>query len=183
MTSKIEAAIAAVQASGVLEYLAAYRPTLVSSILAELDTQDSDIDVLCCYGARREDFVADFSNAFAGRTGYSLRSAGEAMVGTFQARGFLIEVYASAQAVQDQPGYRHFLIMQRIHSQNNPRLMQVLRGLKVAGLKTEPAICRFFGLAGDPYLAVLAIEQWSERELGQRVVDALARWDNATDPG
>jgi ribosomal protein S18 acetylase RimI-like enzyme len=44
-------------------------------------------------------------------------------------------------------------------------LRERVRELKRAGVKTEPAFAQVLGLAGDPYAALLALEDWSTPRL------------------
>lgn len=59
--------------------------------------------------------------------------------------------------------------MQRLVQVGGSPLRTRVRDLKELGLKTEPAICRVLGLSGEPYTAVLDLENWTDRELEERV--------------
>jgi len=86
-------------------------------------------------------------------------------VARFYCEQFLFEVYASTTPVQLQAAFRHYQIMKRLVDVGGNEFIEQVRHLKEAGFKTEPAICHVLGISGEPYTAVLELEQWSDTEL------------------
>ena len=161
---KVAQAREAIQDSRVLDLLQDYSPRVVSTIFVGLDTRDSDVDIVCCYESQ-DKFVETFSVAFETHEDFSLKVYPGHVVGRFWACGFEIEVYSCAEAVHSQNAYRHYRVMERLVELGGDEFMDRIRALKRAGLKTEPAIARALGLAGDPYEAVLRLEGRSRSEL------------------
>ena len=58
---------------------------------------------------------------------------------------------------REQWGVRHFRIEERLLAPNADLRRKVLE-LKRQGMKTEPAFAKVFGLPGDPYEAILRLE-------------------------
>lgn len=162
----------AIEESRVLDELSAYSPEVVSTILVGLDTAASDVDILCAYG-EQEAFAGDFDGAFSARCSFDLSLRRDHVVGRFRCGEFIFEVHASPIPVRSRAAYRHFRMMQRLVAVCGPRLGTRVRHLKERGLKTEPAICRVLGLSGEPYTAVLDLENWTDRELERRVAGFL----------
>jgi hypothetical protein len=162
--AKKRLATAAIDASGVLIILANYSPTVVSTIFIDLDTPDSDIDVVCRYADKNE-FAAVFLQAFSAKKDFELNVRDDHVLGRFAQHGFLIEIYASAIAVTEQPAYRHFMIMKRLVSIGGNKFQEKIKSLKNTGIKTEPAIATLLNLSGDPYGAVLDLENWSDDQI------------------
>lgn len=161
---RVFAARQALRACGVMETLREYSPAVVSTILVGLDTAGSDIDIVCCYD-RAQRFVADFTAAFSGWPGYTLDTATHRQLGHFFSEGFLVEVYASSQPTRQQPAFRHFRVMERLVQHGGDPFRSRIRQLKLQGLNTEPAICHLLGIDGEPYGAVLELENWSESDM------------------
>ena len=67
--------------------------------------------------------------------------------------------------MQLQAAFRHYQIMKRLVDVGGNEFIEQVRHLKEAGFKTEPAICHVLGISGEPYTAVLELEQWSDTEL------------------
>jgi hypothetical protein len=154
----------AVNESGALRILSKYSPVVVSTIFIDLDTPDSDIDVVCSYDCKNE-FVAVFEQVFSTKAEFELNVLGNHVLGRFVQNGFLFEVYASATAVTEQPAYRHFMIMERLSNIGGVKLQEKIKVLKNAGIKTEPAIASLLNLSGDPYMAVLDLENWPDIQI------------------
>ena len=164
---KIECAQRAIDELGILEKLLGYTPKVVSTIFAHFDVSDSDIDIVCCH--QDEDmFEQDFEHFFADQEGYQFIRKTDCMIGRFKGHGFLFEVYSSKTPVTEQMGYRHFQVMKRLSHWGRLPLQEQIRDLRQKGLKTEPAICQALGLPGDPYDAVLEIENWSDHDFKLR---------------
>lgn len=164
MINKIAKAKNAIFHSRILHLLVDYSPQVVSTILVELDTDQSDIDIVCEY-QQQANFAANFSSYFGNYDSYSFKIYPEYVIGHFTESGFLFEVYAAQIPVTQQLAYRHYQVMKRLVELGGEPLKQKIRALKYEGLKTEAAICEVLKLNGDPYDAVLELELWSDDQL------------------
>lgn len=162
--NKITLANKAIQESNVLGILNEYSPKVVSTIFVGLDTEDSDIDIVCSYHDQ-DVFSELFSSAFSKLRSYSLRLENDYILGQFCYGNFIFEVYASAIPVKEQNAYRHYKVMQRLVDAGGVKFKQHIKHLKQQGLKTEPAICQALGILGEPYRAILEIENWTDQKL------------------
>ncbi len=146
--------------------LVAYRAMLAGTIPLAIDVKDSDLDVICevhdfdgfaetlrtAYGREPEFKLSNFKD---GRDG-PYRTA------SFSHGGFVIEVFGQALAVTRQGAYRHMAIQARLLDLGGDRLRKQIVALRRDGLKTEPAFARRLGLAGDPYVGLLALEEMDD---------------------
>lgn len=172
MNRKIARANKAIEESGIPIKLNAYSPEVVSTIFVCLDTKESDIDIVCTY-QEQDAFVDEFNSAYSSFTAYSLRLHRGHVVGQFRCNHFMFEVYASETPVYLQAGYRHYQVMKRLVKIGGNGFIDKVRQLKESGFKTEPAICRVMGISGEPYVAVLELEHWSEKELKAHVAKCI----------
>ena len=154
----------ALQRSQIMRSLAAYSPTVVSTIWAGLDIASSDIDVVCQY-TDQEQFKTILTSACSHFPGFNIVDNHEYVVARFTADQFEIEVFASALPIDQQAGYIHFLVMQRLVELGGAEFQAAVRSLKRSGLKTEPAIAQLLHLAGDPYEAVAALRDLPDHKL------------------
>ena len=170
--SKKERCLAAVQQVGVLEKLAGYSPAVVSTILVGFDIDDSDIDIVCCY-ADADEFKTTFETVFSAQQRLFCEKRNSYVIGRFVSSGFQFEIYASSEPIEEQNAVRHFNVMRRLSAIGGDKLRQQIKHLKQQGLKTEPAIAALFNFSGDPYRAVLAIEQWTDEDLARNLDTGL----------
>lgn len=82
----------------------------------------------------------------------------------FNAYGWDFEIFCQPIPTNSQWGVRHFRIEQRLLALS-PDLRPAVSALKRSGMKTEPAFAETLGLPGDPYVAILGLEQTDETEL------------------
>jgi len=157
-------AAAALDASDLLAQLAAYQPTVVSTIFAGLDTEASDIDVVCEYADQAE-FVAAVRAFVRLFSGASLEARRDHVVARFEQAGFAFEIYGSPTPIDEQLGVRHFRVMRRLARLGGEPFCEQVRARKRAGQKTEPAIASLLNLPGDPYQAVAGLEDAADEEL------------------
>ena len=176
--NRLTSARQALAASNIMEGLSLYQPTVVSTIWAGLDIETSDINILCSYqdeAAYRSD-LEQFLSSFEF---IEIESGEQRVVARFQFQNFPFEIFASPTPIEDQSGWRHFQIMQRLVELPYPTLISDLVNCKRRGMKTEPAIAKLLRLEGDPYESVLSLEQLSALQLGEFVkkrLDHGARW-------
>lgn len=155
--------------------LAPYTPTLVGTYPLGLQVVSSDLDILCsCEDLEAfERHVARFLEELGGIPFQTarVRLAPEASVTHFPWAEFAIEVFAQALPIHEQMGFRHMVMEGRLLLLGGTALRDAVRGHKLTGLKTEPAFARALKLKGDPYAALLGLEEWSYPRL-KGLVDA-----------
>jgi hypothetical protein len=159
----------ALERSGAIPLLAGYDPHVVGTLPLGLARPESDIDIVC-EAPDLALFAADVWERFGAAEEFALRqwcSGERPVVATFVAEGWPFEIFASRQPVRDQPGWRHFDVERRLLDLGRAPLRAAVMAARNEGLKTEPAFGRVLGLAGDPFLALLELQTWTD--------DALAR--------
>lgn len=153
--------------SWVLIALAAFDPHVAGTPPLGLDLPDSDIDILC-HAPDADAFCAIAWPVFAGCQGFAMRqwcSGGRPVIVRFRTCGWVFELFASAEPVVAQAGWRHFAVERRLLDLGGDRLRDAVMAARREGLKTEPAFAKILGLPGDPYAAMLAIEAQSDTAL------------------
>lgn len=164
MNNKIERAQDAIQKSRILEHLKEFDPTVVSTIMVGFDLEDSDIDIICCY--KDPSALTTLIQATYGELDQffcDIRT--DHVLGQFVFEGFLFEIYGSTLPVTEQRAYGHYQVMKRLSKIGGEPFQELMRATKRSGLKTEPAIASLFNLKGDPYEAVLLLNDSSGDEL------------------
>ena len=161
----------------IFETLAPFHPMLSGTIPLAIDVAGSDLDVLCevhdfdgfakilrtAYGHEPDFKMSDFKR---GRDG-PYRTA------SFSHGGFTIEVFGQALSATQQGAYRHMVIQARLLALGGDGLRKQIVALRQGGLKTEPAFARRLSVAGDPYVALLALESMDDEAL-RRLLDDTA---------
>ena len=173
-----QAAYRALESLGIMRILRAYSPLLVGTIPIGIDVQTSDLDVVC----EARDLVAferRVSEAFGQRVGFRIRRKSikgvPSVVANLLHRGFEVEIFGQPQPVTEQHAYRHMVVEARLLAIGGEEARREIRRLKGAGLKTEPAFARYFGLTEDPFEALLELSRLGEVELRDRVWGAQRR--------
>jgi hypothetical protein len=141
----------------VLEVLAPFDPRIAGTPPLGLDLPGSDIDVLCFAPdahAFTDTVWHNFSNAPAFMAKQLVR-APRPVVASFEVAGWRIELYGEAIPVEQQRGWRHFAVEQRLLALGGEDLPVAVLALRGQGMKTEPAFAAALRLRGDPYLALL----------------------------
>ena len=90
------------------------------------------------------------------------------IVARFAFNEFQIEIFGQAFPIEEQRAYRHMIIEARLLDLFGDRARTNIRKIKLSGLKTEPAFGRHFRLVGDPYKALLELEDLSDNDLLMR---------------
>lgn len=154
-------------ASGVLSKLARFQPTIIGTPPLGIDVETSDIDIACT-AVDLELFKTDVIAMFQGEPGFSICDIeglpDPAVRAAFMVADWEVELFCQTLAIHEQWGVRHFLIEQRL-LELVPALKPKVIELKQSGQKTEPAFAELLKLEGDPYAALLALEDLSDEEL------------------
>ncbi|MCC9603712.1 DUF4269 domain-containing protein [Stieleria sp. JC731] len=165
----------------VLSRLSAYDPVLIGTPPLGIQIETSDIDIACCShdGAEFEKLV---TAEFGGQAGFQVRrpilQGHHSIVVKFRAMGWDIELFCQPISTAMQWGVRHFQVEKRL-LEICPGLRERVIELKQAGMKTEPAFASALDLLGDPYAAMLDLEQKSDSQLMQLTLENFG----ASDPG
>lgn len=170
--SRQRKAYAALRALGIFDLLRAYDAVLVGTVPIDLDIETSDLDIICAVydsAAFERAVTAAFGSCERFRVERKTVEGVARVVADFFYAGFAIQMFGQPRAVEDQNGYRHMVVEARLLEIGGDTARDGIRRLKRAGLKTEPAFARYFGLEGDPYVALLELASLDEDEL-RRIV-------------
>ncbi|MEY4669896.1 MAG: hypothetical protein RL518_2595 [Pseudomonadota bacterium] len=170
-TERQRSAFANLRESRVLQHLRAYDPVLVSTVCLDIDIASSDLDIIC--EAHDLDlFLSSVTSFFSSFQGFHVHRVGSGepyIVAQFLYKGWEYEVFGQGIPVERQNAFRHLVQIDRVLSCGGEEVREAIRALKEGGLKTEPALAHLLGLKGDPYQAVLSLEEISDEQLSSKV--------------
>lgn len=172
-----QAALAAVDDAGVLQVLAAFDPVVVGTFPLGLDRPGSDVDIVCC-ATDLDAFLAEVVPAFERWPGFTSHrrvsdDQPEAAVVRLMVGDVPIEIFAQPIPTARQRGYRHLTVERRLLELGGRELADRVRAARRDGVSVEVAFAEVLGLDGDPYLAVLALEDESDARLHERIRAAV----------
>ena len=154
-----------------METLAAYDPRIAGTPPLGVETETSDIDILC-HVPDASDFLTDVQNAYGTMSGLRIWqwiANDRSLIVTFHAHGWDFEIFASPQPVASQSGWRHFEIERRLLSIGGEEFRQAIKQLRQKGMKTEPAFWSALNEVGDPYRGLLSLEAASDDTLRNKL--------------
>ncbi|PVX28344.1 DUF4269 domain-containing protein [Sphingomonas pokkalii] len=157
--------------SGVLTQLAVFDPHVAGTPPLGLDLPDSDVDILC-NAPDPQVFASAVWESHRDLPGFAMwqwQGSDCPVVARFHCAGWLFELFGQACPVAEQLGWRHFAIEQRLLALGGEPLRAAVMARRHAGAKTEPAFAQVLGLAGDPYAALLTLEQLDDATLRARI--------------
>ena len=155
----------------ILTVLAPYDATLVSTVCNDIDIPGSDLDIIC-HTSDHAHFIREVTRFFGRMPGFNVtkhNTKPPAVVIQFFTDGFEFEIFAQDIPIPGQNAFRHMTQTNRVLTIGGPPWRSAIRTLKLQGMKTEPAVAKLLGLVGDPYSAVLALENVSDEELAGRI--------------
>ena len=145
----------------ILSKLKQFDPILVGTIPINIDIENSDLDIICCFEDKQtfQKFVVDnFSNEkdFTIREQLALDTL--AIVANFVVDNFEIEIFGQNIPTKQQFAYRHLIVEYNLLKKHGEEFRQQIVELKRQGHKTEPAFGLALGLTNDPYIELLKFE-------------------------
>ena len=147
--------------------LSAYDARLVGTWPIGLALADSDLDIVC--QARDLDAFARLLWArFSHWPDFALRQwtgGDRALIASFTAHGWPVEIFASSVPVDEQAGWVHFHVERRLLDLGGAALRQAIMALRNQGLKTEPAVAAALNLTGNPYAALIDLAEQDDAHL------------------
>ncbi|MBB6129437.1 DUF4269 domain-containing protein [Mucilaginibacter lappiensis] len=141
-----------------MKLLQKFDPILAGTIPINIDIENSDLDIICCFNSK-----ADFKNAialaFSDFEGFQLTDTvinqQETIVAAFSVDGWPVEVFGQYIPTRQQNAYKHMIVEYLLLEHYGESFRQQVIELKKQGYKTEPAFARLLGLNADPYLELL----------------------------
>lgn len=144
----------------IFDLLSDYQPILTGTIPIDIDTPESDLDLICCC-SNHVQFAEQLTSFFGQQKNFKLNTHYyndiKCTIATFQTTNFVIEIFGQNMPTAQQNAYRHMLIEYRVLQEKGAAFKAEVQKLKQAGWKTEPAFAKLLGLSGDPYEALLMI--------------------------
>jgi Domain of unknown function (DUF4269) len=142
----------------IFEKLNDFSPILTGAIPINIDTDESDLDIIC-YWKSKEEFLNTLTNEFGKFESITLTeriiNSYETILANFNLNKFEIEIFGQNRPSKDQESYRHMIIEYEILRARGEKFRQEIVRLKKEGLKTEPAFGKLLGLDGNPYEELL----------------------------
>lgn len=156
-----------IEASSVLRSLRDYDATVAGSWPIGLALPGADVDVIC-QAASLDDFARACRMRYRHMPSYREEHADSdppAHLCRFQDQGLIFEVFGQDQPVREQRAYRHMLIEARLLHLGGARLRQAVLARKRQDLNTEAAFVDILGMVGNPFEALLQLEDKSDEKL------------------
>jgi len=143
---------------GLMETLRAFDPILAGTIPINIDVENSDLDIICCF-TDKDVFKTITSKTFSVFKGFTLADTiindQETIVVNFNVEGWPVEVFGQYIPTREQNAYQHMIAEHQLLQYFGEAFRQQIIALKNEEYKTEPAFAKALGLTGDPYLALL----------------------------
>lgn len=153
-----ERARAILEETGVFAAVAPFDGRLIGSIPLDLHGEGADADIVCQaqdLDAFATAMVATFGDRPAFRAQVAPYLGRPSSIVKFTIPDLPVEVFARPEPVETHESFRHHRTAQRLLALGGEALRDQVRGLKAAGLKTEPAFAAALGLEGDAGMAML----------------------------
>ncbi len=145
----------------ILSKLKRFDPILVGTIPINIDIENSDLDIICCF-ADKQEFHKSITDNFSNQKNFTIREQPNldtlAIVANFFLDGFEIEIFGQSVQTKQQFAYRHLIVEYNLLNKYGEKFRQQIIELKRQGQKTEPAFALALGLKGNPYTELLKFE-------------------------
>ncbi len=158
------------QELGIFEKLKTYTPLLTGTIPIEIDTDTSDLDIIC-EAHDYQVFDREVEQYFGNQAKFVVTKPKTSTCIGFWYKGMEIEIYANPTPVILQNAYRHMLVEYRLLRLFGEEFKRKIIELKKGGLKTEPAFAKLLSVNGNPYDGLLTFEQLTDEEI-------LRKWNS-----
>jgi hypothetical protein len=145
----------------ILTKLNRFDPILVGTIPINIDIENSDLDIICCF-VDRHDFIETITGNFKNENNFAIREQQSintsAIVANFVLDNFEIEIFGQSIPAKEQFAYRHLIVEHNLLNKYSDKFRQQIIELKRQGHKTEPAFAIALDLTGNPYIELLKFE-------------------------
>jgi hypothetical protein len=148
--------------SKILYHLKPFRPILTGTLPLDIFIAGkSDLDIICqaeTLESVEKILLKEYSRQELFNTEVKLFEGVETLLCRFRIENFPVEIFCQSRKVEEQSAYRHMMIEYKLLESRGPSFKTQIIEWKQKGLKTEPAFARELGLKGDPYQALLLLE-------------------------
>lgn len=145
----------------ILSKLKRFDPILVGTIPININIENSDLDIICCF-ADKQEFQKSITDNFSNEKNFTIREQPNldsfAIVANFFLDSFEIEIFGQSIPTKQQFAYRHLIVEHNLLNKHGEKFRQQIIELKRQGQKTEPAFALVLGLTGNPYTELLKFE-------------------------
>lgn len=137
-----------------------YQPVIVGTYPIDIQVEGSDIDIVMTCDDYDE-IVPVLKDQFSEYSGFEL-DVKDVVICRFEYDHYLFELYISHKPVESLNSYRHLVIEDKILNHFDDDFKKEVIELKKKGIKTELAFALLLGLSGNPYDALLNIDDLSD---------------------
>ncbi len=136
----------------IFEKLREYSPILAGTIPIEIDTEESDLDIICEVKDKVEfeKLLIDIFHEIDLKIEKITLKGENSIVFNFELDEFAIEIFGQNKPTTEQNAYRHMIAEHKILQERGENFKQKIIDLKKKGIKTEPAFGMLLGLE-NPY--------------------------------
>ncbi|WCL50632.1 DUF4269 domain-containing protein [Leptospira sp. GIMC2001] len=142
----------------ILSKLKQFDPILVGTIPINIDIENSDLDIICCFTDKLE-FYNSVTQNFCKESSFTIQESQNyntlSIVANFFVDEFRIEIFGQNILTKQQFAYRHLIAEYNLLKKYGENFRQQIIGLKRQGHKTEQAFAIALNLSGDPYMELL----------------------------
>jgi len=153
--------------SGLIESLAAHDARIAGTLPLGIDVPGSDVDILC-HAPEPDRFAERVWNLcceFEGFALYRWVRRRRPVIAKFAIDGLAFELFGDPRPIDEQDGWRHFVVERRLLAIGGAVLRQAVLERRASGAKTEPAFADALRLEGDPYAAMTRLSASSDAAL------------------
>ncbi|WP_196893010.1 DUF4269 domain-containing protein [Aureivirga marina] len=142
----------------IFEKLNSYHPILVGTIPIQIDTENSDLDIICEF-QNEIIFKEIIEKLFGNLNNFKIKESNKffekAIISNFELENFQFEIFGQKIPTNKQYGYLHMLTEARILEEKGEEFRLKIIDLKKKGFKTEPAFAKLLNIKGDPFQELL----------------------------
>jgi hypothetical protein len=154
-------------------HLTAHAPLWTGTFPLDLDTADSDIDIICNPESLRP-FLLQVKSLYGNQTDFRLTWKAIDRVPTVLARftcnGFPVELFAQPRPTTSQQSFVHMVVEARLLAIGGPEAREGIRELKSDGYTTEEAFVKYFKIpTDDPYEKLLSFARLDNDSLRRQI--------------
>lgn len=168
--AKQRAAFRTLKDNKIMERLRHFSPLLTGTIPINIDTDESDLDIICCWKSK-EEFATTLILEFGKFNSFTLAEQKlnnyETILANFTLDNFKVEIFGQNRPTKEQESFRHMIIEYDILRARGENFRQEIIRLKKEGLKTEPAFGKLLGLEGNPYDELLKYQPDGDEAYGR----------------